>query len=68
MSETKKICEQTGKVIYTSQKVAGAVLNQMKKRPKGRAYRFRNGDRPKRSYRCEHCQGWHLTHNNEFNY
>ncbi len=47
-------CEQTGKLIYPSQKDAKYEINRIQKL--SGVYK-----KPKRSYECEFCGGWHLT-------
>jgi hypothetical protein len=53
----RKICDSTGKIIYTrhqdAQKVLGAIYR-----------RYRNDELakvPRSAYQCEHCRRWHIT-------
>ena len=62
------ICEATGKTIYENHMTADEAKNKhyynvLKRKVEGRRYKHRSG-RPHRCriYRCEHCEGFHLTH------
>lgn len=50
----KRFCETTGKICY-SRREAGNILNYTKRNKFGRNI-------PKRSFFCEECGTWHLTH------
>ena len=56
----KKICQRSGKVMLT-QREAGVQLNSMKKH-RTSSHICRGTDKPKRSYYCEYCGMYHVTH------
>jgi hypothetical protein len=58
-NDEKNICEPTGKICY-SQREAGIMLNSLK----NSRHRWNNRNKiiPLRSYRCEYCNTFHLTH------
>lgn len=60
MSETKeqRICEATGKICYT-EKEAGIVMHYFKRK---RNLLFKRKFVPQRSYFCNDCGAYHLTH------
>ncbi len=57
----REYCKISGKVIYRSERSARGELNALRSRKEGRGFRIRGDKRPSRVYRCEHCECWHLT-------
>lgn len=51
------ICKESGKICY-SQREAGYILSKAKRKK----YMGKNNNIPKRTYICEHCGYYHLTH------
>ena len=61
---TRYICEQSGKVCY-SQKDAGDLIRHFKNTR--RRKRSDTGKHiPQRSYKCEFCGAYHLTHYKQY--
>lgn len=59
----RPICRATGKVIYTRTE-AGALLNSLSKH-RTSSHIGKGGNKPKRSYFCKVCGGYHVTHFNK---
>lgn len=53
----RKICEPTGKIIYTRHQDAHKVIGHIR----NRAERADLVHLPRSAYQCEHCRRWHIT-------
>lgn len=52
-----KICEQTGKVMYTRHQDAAKVIGRIHDVHRRAAV----AHVPRSTYQCEHCRRWHIT-------
>lgn len=51
-------CPKTGKIRFPTVQRARETINLLK-------VKSRRSRRPERAYHCKHCNGWHLTSNEE---
>ena len=59
--QKKQYCQRTGKICY-SRKDANETISFFKRGHRNHKWGHRGKQIPQRSYYCEYCKAYHLTH------